>query len=116
MRKMEYLKTILHRIYWKFMVHRPLIRKTINNIFYRFIYETEKYSGIVELLEILGSIINGVALPMKEEHKLFLVQALIPLHMPKPVAIYHQQLSYCITQFAEKDFKLADTVIRDLLE
>ena len=33
--------------------------QAINNIFYRFIYETEKHNGIAELLEILGSIING---------------------------------------------------------
>jgi serine/threonine-protein phosphatase 2A regulatory subunit B' len=66
-REREYLKTILHRIYGKF------IRKVINNIFYRFIFETEKHNGIAELLEILGSIINGFALPLKEEHKLFLV-------------------------------------------
>ncbi|XP_057438250.1 serine/threonine protein phosphatase 2A 57 kDa regulatory subunit B' beta isoform-like isoform X2 [Lotus japonicus] len=91
-------------------------RKAINNIFYRFIYETERHSGIGELLEILGSIINGFALPMKEEHKLFLVRALLPLHKPKPVALYHQQLSYCISQFVEKDHKLADTVIRGLLK
>ncbi|KAF8396524.1 hypothetical protein HHK36_018148 [Tetracentron sinense] len=115
-REREYLKTILHRIYGKFMVHRPFIRNAINNIFYRFIFETERHSGIGELLEILGSIINGFALPMKEEHKLFLVRALIPLHKPKSIALYHQQLSYCITQFVEKDYKLADTVIRGLLK
>lgn len=115
-RERDYLKTILHRIYGKFMVHRPFIRKAINNIFYQFIYETERHSGIGELLEILGSIINGFALPMKEEHKLFLVRALIPLHKPKPVLMYQQQLSYCIIQFVEKDYKLADTVIRGLLK
>lgn len=115
-REREYLKTILHRIYGKFMVHRPFIRKAINNIFYRFIFETEKHNGIAELLEILGSIINGFALPLKEEHKLFLVRALIPLHKPKCVSMYHQQLSYCVTQFVEKDCKLADTVIRGLLK
>ncbi|XP_052875403.1 serine/threonine protein phosphatase 2A 57 kDa regulatory subunit B' beta isoform-like [Gossypium arboreum] len=112
----EFLKTILHTIYGKFMVHRSFIRKATNNIFYRFIYETERHSGIGELLEILGSIINGFALPMKEEHKLFLVRALIPLHKPKPIAMYHQQLSYCIIQFVEKDCKLADTVIKGLLK
>lgn len=115
-REREYLKTILHRIYGKFMVHRPFIRKAINNIFFRFIFETEKHNGIAEFLEILGSIINGFALPLKEEHKVFLVRALIPLHKPKCVAAYHQQLSYCITQFIEKDCKLADTVIRGLLK
>lgn len=115
-RERDYLKTVLHRIYGKFMVHRPFIRKAINNIFYRFIFETEKHNGIAELLEILGSIINGFALPLKEEHKLFLVRALIPLHKPKCIPMYHQQLSYCITQFVEKDCKLADTIIRGLLK
>ncbi|KAL0381790.1 UNVERIFIED_CONTAM: Serine/threonine protein phosphatase 2A regulatory subunit B' eta isoform [Sesamum angustifolium] len=114
-RERDYLKTVLHRIYGKFMVHRPFIRKAIT-IFYRFIFETEKHNGIAELLEILGSIINGFALPLKEEHKLFLVRALIPLHKPKCIPMYHQQLSYCITQFVEKDCKLADTVIRGLLK
>ncbi|KAK4759874.1 hypothetical protein SAY87_023005 [Trapa incisa] len=115
-REREYLKTVLHRVYGKFMVHRPFIRKSINNIFFRFIFETEKHNGIGELLEILGSIINGFALPLKEEHKLFLVRALIPLHKPKCIPMYQQQLSYCITQFVEKDCKLADTVIRGLLK
>lgn len=115
-REREYLKTILHRIYGKFMVHRPFIRKAINNIFYGFIYEKERHSGILELLEILGSIINGFALPMKEEHKLFLVRALIPLHKPKMYGLYQLQLSYCITQFVEKDYRLADSVIRGLLK
>ena len=68
-REREYLKTILHRIYGKFMVHRPFIRKAINHVFFRFIFETERHNGVAELLEILGSIINGFALPLKEEHK-----------------------------------------------
>jgi hypothetical protein len=28
----------------------------------------------------------------------FLTRALMPLHKPKCVAMYHQQLSYCVTQ------------------
>jgi len=114
-RERDYLKTILHRIYGKFMVHRPFIRKTINNIFYGFIFETEKHAGIAELLEILGSIINGFALPLKEEHKNFLFKALMPLHKPNSVAQYHQQLSYCVVQFVEKDPKLSEQVLLSLL-
>ncbi|GAV80370.1 B56 domain-containing protein [Cephalotus follicularis] len=91
-------------------------RKAINNIFFRFIFETEKHNGIAELLEVLGSIVNGFAIPLKEEHKLFLVHALIPLHKPRCLPMYHQQLSYCIIQFVEKDCKLADTIIRGLLK
>ncbi|KAH7278768.1 hypothetical protein KP509_38G055300 [Ceratopteris richardii] len=115
-REREYLKAILHRIYGKFMVLRPFIRKAISNTFYHFIFETEKHNGIGEMLEILGSIINGFALPLKEEHKLFLVRALIPLHKPKCMAMYQQQLIYCVIQYVEKDFKLADIVIRGLLK
>ena len=87
-------------------------RQAISNVFYRFIYETERHNGIAELLEILGSIINGFALPLKDEHKQFLSRALIPLHKPAGSSIqqYHQQLSYCITQYLEKDPKLADVV------
>jgi len=115
-RERDYLKTILHRIYGKFMPHRSFIRKAISNVFFRFIYETERHNGIAELLEILGSIINGFALPLKDEHKQFLERALIPLHKPSCISQYHQQLSYCITQYLEKDPKLAEMVIKGLLK
>jgi len=115
-RERECLKTILHRIYGKFMVHRPFIRKAINNVFYRFMFETERHNGIAELLEIFGSIISGFALPLKEEHKIFLWRVLVPLHKPKSVGIYFQQLSYCVAQFVEKEPKLMVTVIMGLLK
>lgn len=114
-RERDCLKTILHRVYGKFMIHRPFIRKAISNVMYRFVFETERHNGIAELLEIFGSVITGFALPLKEEHKTFLWRVLIPLHKPKSVGIYHQQLTYCIVQFIDKDPKLASTVIKGLL-
>lgn len=110
-RERDYLKTILHRIYGKFMSHRSFIRKAISNIFFKFVYETERHNGIGELLEILGSIINGFAIPLKKEHLQFLVRALIPLHKPKCVGMYHQQLSYCIIQYVEKDADTAAPIL-----
>ncbi|KAJ8750451.1 hypothetical protein K2173_015590 [Erythroxylum novogranatense] len=115
-RERDCLKTILHRTYGKFMVHRPFIRKSVSNIIYRFVFETERHNGIAELLEIFGSIISGFALPLKEEHKMFLWRALIPLHKPKSLGIYQQQLTYCVVQFVEKDAKLAGNVIKGLLK
>ncbi|CAA3014265.1 serine/threonine protein phosphatase 2A 57 kDa regulatory subunit B' kappa isoform-like [Olea europaea var. sylvestris] len=115
-RERDCLKAILHRIYGKFMVHRPFVRKSISHVFYRFVFETEKHNGIAELLEIFGSVITGFALPLKEEHKIFLWRALIPLHKPKSLAVYFQQLSYCVTQFIEKEPKLAGGVIKGLLK
>ncbi|KAK7304190.1 hypothetical protein RJT34_15305 [Clitoria ternatea] len=115
-RERECLKSILHRVYGKFMVHRPFIRKSVSNIIYRFVFETERHNGIAELLEIFGSVISGFALPLKEEHKMFFCRALIPLHKPKSVGIYHQQLTYCVVQFIRKDPTLASTVIMGLLK
>ncbi|KAI9846326.1 MAG: hypothetical protein M1837_004179 [Sclerophora amabilis] len=114
-RERDFLKTTLHRIYGKFLNLRSYIRRSINNVFFQFIYETERFNGIAELLEILGSIINGFALPLKEEHKLFLTRVLIPLHKVKSLSMYHPQLAYCIVQFLEKDAGLTEEVVLGLL-
>ncbi len=114
-RERDFLKTTLHRIYGKFLGLRAYIRKQINNTFYSFVYETERHNGVAELLEILGSIINGFALPLKEEHKIFLLKVLMPLHKVKSLSVYHPQLAYCVVQFLEKDPSLTEQVILNLL-
>jgi serine/threonine-protein phosphatase 2A regulatory subunit B' len=115
-RERDFLKTTLHRIYGKFLNLRAFIRRSINNVFFHFIYESERHNGIAELLEILGSIINGFALPLKEEHKTFLTRVLIPLHKVKSLSLYHPQLAYCVVQFLEKDPSLAEEVMMGLLK
>jgi len=115
-RERDLLKTILHRIYGKFLGLRAYIRKQINNIFLRFVYEYEKFNGIAELLEILGSIINGFAIPLKEEHKQFLQRVLIPMHKAHTLQSFHPQLAYCVVQFIEKDASLTEAVMQGLLK
>ncbi|KAG2457499.1 2A5G phosphatase, partial [Polypterus senegalus] len=95
-RERDFLKTTLHRIYGKFLGLRAYIRKQINNIFY--------------------SIINGFALPLKEEHKIFLLKVLLPLHKVKSLSVYHPQLAYCVVQFLEKDSTLTEPVVMALLK
>jgi len=114
-RERDFLKTTLHRIYGKFLSLRAYIRRSINNIFYGFVYETKRHNGIAELLEILGSIINGFALPLKQEHKKFLMKVLIPLHKSRSLSVYHPQLAYCIVQFLEKDPALTQPVLDGIL-
>lgn len=80
------------------------------------IYETGHHNGIAELLEILGSIINGFALPIKAEHKRFLANVLVPLHRIADVTDFHAQLCYCVTQFVDKDPSLSSGVISGLLK
>jgi serine/threonine-protein phosphatase 2A regulatory subunit B' len=65
---------------------------------------------ILNTLSFLYSIINGFALPLKEEHKTFLTRVLIPLHKVKSLSLYHPQLAYCVVQFLEKDQALTEEV------
>ncbi|MCP9264771.1 2A5A [Dirofilaria immitis] len=115
-RERDFLKTVLHRIYGKFLGLRAFIRKQINNMFLSFVFETDSFNGVEELLEILGSIINGFALPLKQEHKVFLVKVLLPLHKPRCLSLYHAQLAYCVVQFIEKDSTLTPQVFDALLK
>ncbi|CAM8960290.1 unnamed protein product [Rhodiola kirilowii] len=115
-RERDCLKTILHRIYAKFMIHRPFIRKSISNVIYHFVFETERHNGIAELLEIFGCVISGFSLPLSGEHRTFLLRVLMPLHKPKSIGAYHQELSYCIVQFIEKEQGLAKSVLKGLLK
>ncbi|ORM40431.1 Serine/threonine protein phosphatase 2A 57 kDa regulatory subunit B' theta isoform [Babesia sp. Xinjiang] len=114
-RERDYLKTILHRIYGKIMSLRTFIRKSIDNVFTSFIYESGNPYGITELLEILGSIINGFAVPLKEEHKVYLEKSLAPLHKPSSIRSYHAALSYCMIQYINKDRSLASLVLKAIL-
>ncbi|KAJ2908726.1 serine/threonine-protein phosphatase 2A 56 kDa regulatory subunit delta isoform [Coemansia aciculifera] len=114
-RERESLKTVLHRIYGKMLGMRSFIRRSINNIFLQFTYETQRHNGIAELLEILGSIINGFTVPLKDEHINFLHRVLLPLHKARPMTLYYAQLAYCTVQFLEKDPALAETIIKALL-
>ncbi|KAL0297300.1 UNVERIFIED_CONTAM: Serine/threonine protein phosphatase 2A regulatory subunit B' kappa isoform [Sesamum radiatum] len=109
---LELLEFIVYDFLLKFVTSTSLEAKVAK----KFVFEVEKHNGIAELLEIFGSVITGFALPLKEEHKVFLWRALIPLHKPKSLGIYFQQLSYCVTQFIEKEPKLASSVIKGLLK
>jgi len=79
-RERDYLKTILHRIYGKFMPLRGYIRTQVMNLLLFITYEKEEHNGLTELLEILSSIVSGFATPLKEEHREFAKRVLIPLH------------------------------------
>lgn len=110
-RERDCLKSVLHRFYGKFMTHRSFIRKSVSNIFHTFVIETQSHNGISELLEVFGSVIIGFALPLKEEHKFFLLKVLIPLHKPKSAPAYLQQLTFCVMQFIDKEPNLVSTTV-----
>jgi serine/threonine-protein phosphatase 2A regulatory subunit B' len=82
-RERDYLKTILHRIYGKFMALRPQIRTQVMNLLLKVTYEYENHNGLTELLEILSSICSGFTVPLKSEHRDFFARVLVPLHKVK---------------------------------
>lgn len=55
-------------------------------------------------------------MPLKQEHKVFLVKVLLPLHKPRCLSLYHAQLAYCVVQFIEKDASLTPQVFDALLK
>jgi len=115
-REREHLKTILHRVYGRFMPLRAPIRKSICNVCYRYIYDWKTTNGIAEFLDVFSSIIPGLALPVKEEHLQFLKNVLMPLHKKPKLEQYHQFLNECVIQFIIKDFRIGAIVINGLLK
>lgn len=114
-RERESLKNVFHSIYSRFTFYRSFMRKAMNDVFLYYIFVTERHYGIGELLEIWGSIINGFTVPLKEEHKVFLMRVLIPLHKTRGMQVYHRQLSYCVNQFVQKEPMLGGVVVRGIL-
>lgn len=119
-------------MYSKLTQRRALIRRVICHTFFEFVFETRRHNGIAEMLEILArcvgfrcaresrnsryiSIINGFAVPIKEEHKVMLVRALLPLHKSPAISQYHPQLSYCMALYVAKDHTLTQKVVPGLL-
>ncbi|THD23786.1 Serine/threonine-protein phosphatase 2A 56 kDa regulatory subunit beta isoform [Fasciola hepatica] len=112
-REREYVKTILHRIFGKLINLRSFIRRLIDYVFLKFVYEEDKHRGIGELLDIMDSIIHGFQVPLKDEHKAFLRRVLLPLHKARSYGAFNQQLTNCVTEFIRKDSSLLTSVLME---
>lgn len=109
----RYALTLLaHKIYSKFMGLRIDMRNQINNCLMEFVHESQQHSGITELLELYGSIINGFTLPLREDHITSLKRTLLPLLKVDnyDLTLFFPELSYCILQFLEKEPTLYEEI------
>lgn len=109
------LKMILHKLYLRFFQQRFIIRKAIHHVFYTYLYETKYFCGINELLEIISSIINGYFVPLRQEHKDFLVKLLLPLYTSNHLHVFQANLLNCVLQYIHKDHLLITIIIKKLL-
>lgn len=97
------------------MMMRSYIRSIIKSEIMCYMNYSQRHNGICEILEILGSIINGFATPLKVEHISFMAQVLLPLHRIMYVKTILPQLSYCVSKFVEKDPTLSAGVVMGVL-
>ncbi|KAK8840539.1 hypothetical protein M9Y10_030747 [Tritrichomonas musculus] len=114
-RERNYLKMVLFKIYLKFATVRLTIRQAIQHLFHTYTYEIHYFSGITELLEIMYSIINGFNVPLKEEHKNFLITTLLPLYTSNFLHLFHESLFHCVSQYVNKENTLITHVIKFLM-
>ncbi|KAL3077239.1 hypothetical protein niasHS_013228 [Heterodera schachtii] len=114
-REREKARQIVHGIYTKLTERRTGIRKQMANILLSHTFESMPFNGLEELLQILGDIINGFNVPLKEEHRQFLFRVLLPLHKSPALPMFFSKLAYCVMLFVEKDVSLAKPVIKSLL-
>jgi serine/threonine-protein phosphatase 2A regulatory subunit B' len=92
-----------------------MIRKAITDCFFTMIYERNTFNGASELLDILSSIISGFAVPLRDEHKLFFNNVIVPLHKVPNSNLFHEQLLRCSMLFLSKDPRLSTNLIKGLL-
>ncbi|XP_074578817.1 serine/threonine protein phosphatase 2A 57 kDa regulatory subunit B' alpha isoform-like isoform X1 [Curcuma longa] len=115
-RERDRLKVVYHQLYSKLAPDRGFMRRQMVCELAHQVFDAEpRPCGAAELLEIWGSIICGFAVPLKEEHRVFLSRVLVPLHKAKCVAAYHRQLAYCVTLFVAKEPELGEVVVKGIL-
>ncbi|EDV46416.2 LOW QUALITY PROTEIN: uncharacterized protein Dere_GG19075 [Drosophila erecta] len=110
------LHALLRRIYIKLFDLRSFMQTQFNNVFYRFIFETNDLHCIAELLEIYKDIIKAYTPPLDTEQEQVLFRILLPLHKPQSMPEYFPQLIYCIITFLDTNPSLIERYVIGLLK
>ncbi|ESN99913.1 hypothetical protein HELRODRAFT_83594 [Helobdella robusta] len=112
-RERDFLKTLLHRIYGKFLGLRAYIRKEINNIFYRYYVAKQSISQSIRRLSTIIMLLQASIVIIII---IILLLLLLLLFKVKSLSVYHPQLAYCMVQFLEKEGTLTEPVVMGLLK
>ena len=79
------------------------------------VHETDRHSGIADLLQTFGAIIDEFVPPLEGEYETLFKRVLIPLHRFNSLGTYRPQLAGCMAKFFRKDAMLGEELIRGLL-
>ncbi|GIQ91812.1 protein phosphatase 2A, regulatory B subunit, B56, partial [Kipferlia bialata] len=112
-RERDYLKAILHRLYSRLLDSRTFIRCHIQLTLENAAYDTPEFhhAGVASLLQVMCAIVNGYAIPIRQDHVAFLSSALIPLHRVRHLGLILKPLQACMITYLEKEASLAETVL-----
>jgi len=111
----ETLKTVLHRIYGNFISLRRIIRVRVSELLLSVIHEGADLPGAAQLLEVLSAVLQGVKLPLKEEHVEMVERVLVPLHRVGSYHGFSAQLTHCCSQLVVRQPSLAAPIYQGLL-
>lgn len=118
-REREYIKSITHCLYSQVVSYRAAMRQSMSNAFLECTYDKalkhRAWLGMVELLEVYGSIASGFVSPIKDEHRKMLLSTLIPLHAAQGYESFNQQLSFVLGQFVQKESSLIVPIVSGIL-
>jgi len=111
----ETLKTVLHRIYGNFISLRRIIRVRVSELLLSVVHEGVELAGAAQLLEVLSAVLQGVKLPLKEEHVEMVERVLVPLHRVGSYHAFSAQLTHCCSQLVQRQPSLAAPIYQGLL-
>jgi hypothetical protein len=94
----------VHKMYRKFVHLRTFMREEMGHMLQDCVARPVErgFCGVFETLEILGSIVEGFAVPLKEPHVHYLERVLLPLAKTPAFVVFHSPLLYCLLQFTLK--------------
>lgn len=110
-RERGYVKWAIFHIYCKFPALREFIEQQISNIIYEYIYISEDFNGISELLWVMSSIFDYCYTDVDERRKGYLLRVLLPLHKVASVASVFSQLVNAIELYLMRDAGLIEPVL-----
>lgn len=114
-RERSFIKWAIFHVYCKFPDLRQFIEQQINNIIYEFIYISEDFNGINELLWVMSSIFEHCITGVDEERKEYLLRVLLPLHKVSCVSMFFSQLVSAIELYLAKDSTLIEPIIASII-
>jgi serine/threonine-protein phosphatase 2A regulatory subunit B' len=102
-RERDYVKTIMHGLYVRNMPVRVFLRQRMGDALLSVVHERRFHAGVSEILEILGSVVSGFAVPLRPDHLVLLGRVLMPLHTAPGFPTFHGELVTVLSLFLEKD-------------